>query len=93
MAYIELGLKEEEFLRMTPRQTFMMEINNRRKIERQWEQTREIVTMIHNMAGKVSKRTMHADQYMKLSFDRKKKTEHPPWTKEDAEDLIRKWSN
>lgn len=91
MAFVELGLTEDEFYHMTPRQTFMLEMIQRRKRERQWEQTREIVTMIHNMAGKVSKRNIRSGQFMPLSFD--KKTEYPQWTKEDALELIKKWSN
>jgi len=92
MAFAELGLTEEEFYRLTPRQTYILELVNKRKIERAWEQTREIAVMIHNMAGKYVKRNITVRQFMPLSFDRKA-DDYPEWTQEDAEELIRKWSN
>ena len=91
MAFSELGLSEDEFHRMTPRQTFILEMANKRRTERQWEQTREIAVMIHNMAGKYSKRNLTTRQFKPLSFDRKDK--YPEWTKEEADELIKKWSN
>jgi len=89
MAFIELGLSEDEFFSMPPFKTFMMQLANRRKTERAWEQTRFIATMIHNMAGKVSKRQVSPDRLLRLSFD--KAQDYPEWTQEDAEELISKW--
>jgi len=91
MAFSELGLSEDEFHRMTPRQTFILEMANKRRTERQWEQTREIAVMIHNMAGKFSKRNITIQQFKPLSFDRK--VEYPAWTKEDALELIKLWKS
>jgi len=92
MAFSELGLTEEEFYRMTPRQTFIRELAHNRDKERRWEQTREIAIMIHNMAGKVSKRSITKSQFIQLSFD-KKAEDYPVWTDEEANELIQKWSN
>ena len=91
MAFSELGLTEDEFYRLTPRQTYLLELANKRKIDRQWEQTREIAVMVHNMAGRFSKRNITTHQFMELPFDRK--AEYPEWTKEEANELILKWSN
>ena len=89
MAFSELGLTEEAFFSMPPSHTYMMQMHRVRNIERQWEQTREIVVMIHNMAGKFAKHPLSVNDYRKLSFDRVES--FPEWTKEEAEEIIRKW--
>lgn len=89
MAFSDLGLTEQEFFSLPPFRTYLMQMHHVRKIERQWEQTRDISVMIHNMAGKVSDRTMTRQEYRKLSFD--KDIELPQWTQEEAQELIDKW--
>ena len=91
MAFSELGLNEQEFFSMPPFRTYLMQMHRVRNRERAWEQTRDISVMIHNMAGKVSDRSLTSEQYRKLSFD--ESIEFPEWDKEDAAELIRKWSN
>jgi len=91
MAFSDLGLNEQEFFSMPPFRTYLMQMHHLREIERAWEQTRDISVMIHNMAGKVSDRAVTSFEYKRLSFD--KDMTLPQWTKEEAEELIRKWSN
>jgi len=87
MAFVELGMSEKEFYATPPRHTFMKQMHGRRKIERMWEQTRFLGAMQHNTAmGK--KRNIRPQQLIKLSFDQRGQIE---WTKEEAEDLIKKW--
>ena len=66
-----------------------MQMHHVRGIERDWEQTRDISVMIHNMAGKVSDRALTQFEYKRLSFD--KDIELPPWTQKEAQELIDKW--
>ena len=89
MAFVELGLTEQQFFSMPPYRTFMMQMYNQRRIDRQWEQTRYVASMVHNMAGKVSKTDISPKKLMRLSFDEAEK--YPEWTQEDAQDLIDKW--
>ena len=89
MALVELGLTEDQFYCMPPRQTFIMQLHNRRKIERQWEQTRYISAMVHNMAMG-QKRKMEPKRLVPLSLDRKVK-DYPEITREEAEEWMKKW--
>jgi hypothetical protein len=88
MAFAELGLTEKEFFSLPPFRTYMMQMQYNREIERRWEQTRFLASMQHNTAqGK--KRNITPQQIIELSFDRK--SEYPEWTKDSANELIRKW--
>jgi len=81
-------LSEDEFFSMTPFRFYLMQIHSKRKIERAWEQTREIVTMVHNMAMG-QKKQLKPRNFIKLSFDRQVQREE--WTQEDALNLIKIW--
>ncbi|TSA54103.1 MAG: hypothetical protein D4R45_04525 [Planctomycetaceae bacterium] len=88
MAFAELGLTEKEFFSLPPFRTYLMQMQYNREIERKWEQTRMLASMIHNSAqGK--KRMLTPRQIIHLSFD--DNTEYSQWTQEEAEELIRKW--
>jgi len=88
MALVELGLTEDQFYRMPPRHTFLMQLQNRRKIERQWERTRYVAAMIHNMAiGQ--KRRLTPKRLVPLSVDKKQNV--PEMTPERVNELIEKW--
>lgn len=89
MAFVELGLTEEQFYSLPPYRTYLMQLANKRKIERMWEQSRYVASMVHNMAGKMSKRTISPDRLIRLSFDREH--EYPEWEQDEALDLINKW--
>jgi hypothetical protein len=90
MAFAELGLNEKEFFSMPPFRTYLMQMRYNDEIERRWEQTRMIVSMVHNTAqGK--KRNITPQQIIKLSFDQK--SEYPEWKREDALELIDKWKD
>ena len=91
MALVELGLTEWEFYCTPPRHTFIMQLQNRRKTERQWEQTRYISAMIHNMAFGQKRRTT-PKRLVPLSLDKKSKG-FPEMTVERANELIDKWIN
>jgi len=86
MAFNELGLTEDQFYSMMPRDTYIMQGHVIRKRERMWEQTREIVAEIHNMAGKVTKNNLRPEEIKKLSFD--EPLQFPQWDKDDAINLI-----
>ena len=89
MALIELGLTEDEFYCTPPRHTFLMQLHNRRNLDRQWEQTRFVAAMVHNTSmGK--KRNIMPKRLVPLSIDEKGK-DYPDWTKEEADELIQKW--
>ena len=88
MAFAELGLTEDEFFSLPPFKTYLMQMRANRKIERAWEQTRQVMTMQYNTA-QGRKRSMTPQQVIRLSFDRK--SEYPEWTQESAEELIRRW--
>ena len=88
MVCIELGLTEWEFWNTTPRKSFIIQLHNRRKNERQWEQTRYLASLIHNSApGK--KRNRSPRQMVPLSLDRK--TEHKDITIEEAQEVCKLW--
>jgi hypothetical protein len=90
MAFAELELNEKEFFSMPPFRTYLMQMRYNDEIERRWEQTRMIVSMVHNTAqGK--KRNITPQQIIKLSFDQK--SEYPEWKREDALELIDKWKD
>jgi len=88
--FVELGLTEDQFLCMTPAQTFLLQLQNNRKNEHIWVHTRQIMAMVHNCAMGV-KRRLRPEQIIKLSID--KPVEHKEWTRDEALDLINKWSN
>jgi len=88
MALVELGLTEDQFYCLCPRHTFLMQLHNQRKIERQWEQTRYISAMVHNTSmGK--KRDIQPKRLVPLSLD--KKQDYPEITKEEAQEYMEKW--
>ena len=88
MAFAELGLNEKEFFSLPPFRTYLMQMRYNREIERRWEQTRVLASMQHNTAqGRKSNIT--PQQIIKLSFD--SKSDYPPWTRDEALDLINKW--
>jgi|GEM_PF-7057752 len=89
MALVELGLTEDQFYCLCPRHTFLMQLYNRRKLERQWEQTRFVAAMIHNMAFG-QKRSKTPKRLVPLSLDKKNKG-FPEMTVERANELIKKW--
>jgi len=68
-----------------------MQLQNRRKVERQWEQTRYVAAMIHNMAFGQKKRTT-PKRLFPLSLDKRNKS-FPEITIERANELIDKWVN
>jgi len=88
--FIELGLTEKEFFCLTPAQTFIIELQNKRKNEHIWVHTRQILAMIHNRTMGV-KKYLRPEQIIKLSIDKPVKYEE--WTRDEALDLINKWSN
>lgn len=88
MAFAELGLNEDEFYNLPPFRTTLMQIKYRRTIERQWEQTRALMMMTHNVSPNV-RRQLRPREIVDLSFDHKDKL--PEWLQDDAIDLIRKW--
>ena len=88
MALIELGLTEDQFYCTPPRYTFLMQLQNKRKLERQWEQTRYVAAMVHNMAFG-QKRQIPPKRLVPLSLD--KRITHPEITKEEAEYWMKKW--
>lgn len=90
MAFAELGLNEQEFFSMPPFRTYLMQMQYNREIERRWEQTRQIMTMQHNTAQGV-KNPIRPKNIIHLSFD-ESDSPYPAWTKEEAEELIRKWT-
>jgi len=89
MALVELGLTEDQFYRLPPRHTFIMQLHNRRKIERQWEQTRFVATEIRNNAFG-QKRKITPKRLLPLSIDKKTK-DFPEITKEEAQEWMEKW--
>ena len=90
MAFVELGLTEDQFFSMPPFRTYMMQLSHQRKRERNWEQTRELWAIIHN-ASMGTKRKVKPQHFIKLPFDKPVKYEE--WTRDEALDLINKWSN
>ena len=88
IALVDLELTESEFFSMPPYKMYLLQLQNQRRIERRWEQTRSIMAMQHNTAmGK--KRNIRVNQIVSLSFD--EIIEYDEWTQEDAEQLIEKW--
>lgn len=88
MALIELGLTEDQFYCTPPRHTFLMQLQNKRRNERQWEQTRYVAAMVHNMAFG-QKRKMAPRRLVPLSLD--KRITYPEITQEEAEYWMIKW--
>jgi hypothetical protein len=90
MAFIELGLTEEEFFSMPPFRTYLMQLAGKRKYERMWEQTRFLAAKIQNYSMR-SKNTVHPKHLVPLSFDKKSRSDQPEWTQQDAEKLLKIW--
>lgn len=89
MAFAELGLTEKEFWSLPPFRTYLMQMRYNREIERRWEQTRQISTMIHNSA-QGRRRNISPREFIKLSFDDKTR-DYPEWDIEEAKELIRRF--
>jgi len=89
MAFVELGLTEEDFFSMPPFRTYMMQLYHQRKGDRFWEKVRFLGAISYNTAFG-AKRTVRPQQLIKLSFD--KPTKFPEWDREEAKRLIKKWS-
>lgn len=89
MAFAELGLTEKEFFSMPPFRTYLLQMQYQREIDRRWEQTRFTAMFINNTA-QGRKRTLRAKDIIPLPFD-KKRSQHPEWSREEAEELIDKW--
>lgn len=90
MAFVELGLTEDEFFSMPPFRTYIMQLSHQRKAGRLWEKVRFIAAIQYNTAFG-AKRIIRPQQLIKLSFD--KAVKYPEWTQEEALNLISKWSN
>jgi hypothetical protein len=87
MAVIDLGLSEEEFFDMTPKEFFIEQWRHIKKDENQWEKVREIIAMIHN-ASPNAKRKVKGKDIVELSKDQKdQKLEFP---EELAREIMKK---
>ena len=74
---------------MPPFRTLLLQMQYNREIDRRWEQTRFTAMFINNSA-QGHKKTLRAKDVLPLPFD-KKRSQHPEWKQEEAEDLIDKW--
>ena len=90
MAFAELGLNEQEVFNLPPFRTYLMQMRYNREIEKRWEQTRQIMRMQHN-TGQGVKNPIRQKNIIQLSFD-EKDSPYPACTKEEAEELIGKWT-
>ena len=84
LAYVELGLEEEEFFSMPPWEFNLKLSRHFRKIERMWEQTRYMAAMMYNTSMGARSR-IRPKELIRLSFDKRKKYH---WKKEEAIRLI-----
>jgi len=87
MAFRELGLTDDQLFSMPPYRTYLMQMRNIRRRERDWEQTRMLAVMIHNTTPGI-KRRLREKQLIRLSFD--KYNEYEPRIQDEAIAMIQK---
>lgn len=77
---------------MPPYKLALMQLHSKRQREREWEQTREIMAMIHNMAmGQKAPREGRRLVPLSIDGNLKEQMLAERMTKEEFEELMCKW--